>query len=90
MMKRTTAAGYLDMGPQAFSREVERGRLAMPVRFGGTDHWHRPDIVRARQIRRSSLPYNLVDCSMRGGDGEIIFCCLKGARHLERLQSPAT
>jgi hypothetical protein len=47
MMKRATAAAYLDMGPQAFSREVERGRLPMPVRFGGTDHWHRPDIDRA-------------------------------------------
>jgi hypothetical protein len=41
MMKRTTAARYVDLAPAKFLQEVAAGRLSMPVRLGGEDHWDR-------------------------------------------------
>lgn len=40
-MKRATAARYCDLAPAKFVAEVAAGRLPMPVRFGGEDHWDR-------------------------------------------------
>lgn len=39
MMKRATAARYCDLSIAEFEREVQAGRLPMPVKFGNHDHW---------------------------------------------------
>ena len=39
MMKRKTAAEYVDMSESAFEAEVARGTLPGPVLVGGRDHW---------------------------------------------------
>ncbi|MDE1915003.1 MAG: hypothetical protein KGJ57_05040 [Sphingomonadales bacterium] len=44
MMKRATAAAYLDMSEAAFEREIISGRMPGPVKFGGRDHWKRSAI----------------------------------------------
>lgn len=41
MMKRTTAARYCDLAPAKFLAEVAAGRLPLPVKLGGEDHWFR-------------------------------------------------
>ena len=41
MMRRRTAAEYVDMTEAAFEREVLAGRLPSPVLLGGRDHWDR-------------------------------------------------
>ncbi len=41
MMKRTTAARYVDLAPAKFLQEVACGRLSPPVTLGGEDHWDR-------------------------------------------------
>jgi len=41
MMKRTTAARYCDLAPTKFLQEVASGRLPLPVKLGGEDHWDR-------------------------------------------------
>jgi len=40
MMKRATAASYCDLSPSKFSQEVIAGRLPLPVKLGGEDHWN--------------------------------------------------
>lgn len=47
MMKRKTAAEYLDMSEAAFEREVASCRLPPPVSIGGRDHWRKDAIDRA-------------------------------------------
>lgn len=44
MMKRATAAEYCQLSEAAFEREVMAGRLPMPVKLGGRDHWCRVQI----------------------------------------------
>jgi predicted DNA-binding transcriptional regulator AlpA len=44
MMRRVTAAAYLDLSTAEFEREVAAGRLPMPVRFGNNEHWSREAI----------------------------------------------
>jgi predicted DNA-binding transcriptional regulator AlpA len=39
MMKRKTAAEYVDMSESAFEREVMAGRLPCPIMLGGREHW---------------------------------------------------
>lgn len=41
MMTRGRAAHYCDLSEQAFEREVGAGRLPLPVKLGGKDHWSR-------------------------------------------------
>ncbi len=41
MMKRATAARYCDLAPGKFLAEVSAGRLPLPVKLGGEDHWDR-------------------------------------------------
>ena len=41
MMRRTTAARYVDLPPAKFMQEVAMGRLSLPVKLGGEDHWDR-------------------------------------------------
>lgn len=50
MMKRKTAAEYLDMSEAAFEREVLAGRLPSPVTIGGRPHWKRDAIDRAMDM----------------------------------------
>lgn len=47
MMRRSTAAAYLDLSAADFEREVAAGRLPMPVRFGSGEHWSREAIDQA-------------------------------------------
>lgn len=47
MMKRKTAAEYLDMSEAAFEREVVSGRLPTAVIMGGRDHWSKEALDRA-------------------------------------------
>lgn len=41
MLRRSSAAAYLDMSEKAFEREVANGRLPQPVMLGGSKHWCR-------------------------------------------------
>ena len=41
MMRRSTAAAYLDMPVTDFERELSKGRLPMPIEFGGGERWSR-------------------------------------------------
>lgn len=47
MMKRKTAASYLDMSEAAFEREVFAGRLPQSVTIGGREHWRKDAIDKA-------------------------------------------
>lgn len=47
LMKRKTAAEYLDMTEPAFEREVGAGRLPQPIMLGGRSHWSKDAIDRA-------------------------------------------
>jgi hypothetical protein len=44
MMKRKTAAEYVDMTEAAFEREIVAGRLPAGVMFGGREHWRKDAI----------------------------------------------
>ena len=44
MMRKSTAAAYLDITDAAFQRAVDSGQLPQPVEFGGTKLWSRPAI----------------------------------------------
>lgn len=41
MMKRPLAARYVDLSPAEFEREVNEGRLPLPVKLGDSEHWSR-------------------------------------------------
>lgn len=41
MMTRGRAAHYCDLSEQAFEREIAAGRLPLPTKLGGKDHWSR-------------------------------------------------
>jgi hypothetical protein len=41
MMRRATAAAYCDLTEAGLEREVTAGRLPMPVKLDGKDHWSR-------------------------------------------------
>ncbi len=43
-MKRTTAARYCDLAVGKFLQEVAAGRLSLPVKLGGEEHWDREAI----------------------------------------------
>lgn len=44
MMRRATAAAYLELSPAEFEREVAAGRLPMPIKLGNSEHWSREAI----------------------------------------------
>lgn len=58
MMRRRTAAEYVDMTEAAFEREVLAGRLPSPVLLGGRDHWSQLALDRglARLTGEEPLP----------------------------------
>lgn len=41
MLKRNQAAAYLSLSPAEFEREVNEGRLPVPVMLGNSEHWSR-------------------------------------------------
>lgn len=43
-MKRRTVAEYLDMSEDSVVKEVSAGRLPMPFKIGGMDHWRKDAI----------------------------------------------
>ncbi len=50
MMKRATAAAYLDMSEAAFQREVASGRLPCAVSLGGRPHWRKLALDKAMDL----------------------------------------
>lgn len=44
LMKRRTAAEYLDTSELAFEKEVAAGRLPQPITLGGRAHWSKSAI----------------------------------------------
>jgi len=44
LMKRRTAAEYLDMSEAAFEREILAGRLPASFLIGGREHWRKDAI----------------------------------------------
>jgi hypothetical protein len=47
MMRRKTAAAYLDMTEAAFEREIVAGRLPSGVTLGGRLHWRKECLDKA-------------------------------------------
>lgn len=47
MMKRRTAAAYLDLSEAELEREVAAGRLPVPVQLGKAEHWDRGALDKA-------------------------------------------
>jgi hypothetical protein len=47
MMRRKTAAEYLDLSETAFEREIIAGRMPASVSFGGRELWCKDAIDRA-------------------------------------------
>lgn len=41
MMRRSLAASYCDLSAAEFEREVNEGRLPLPVMLGNSEHWSR-------------------------------------------------
>jgi predicted DNA-binding transcriptional regulator AlpA len=41
MLKRRNAAAYCDLSVAEFEREVNEGRLPLPVKLGNSEHWSR-------------------------------------------------
>ncbi len=41
LMRKATAALYLDLSAPEFDREVSSGRLPSPIILGKTEHWSR-------------------------------------------------
>lgn len=44
MMKRRTAAAYLDLSIAELEREIAAGRLPQPIMLGNGLHWSRAEI----------------------------------------------
>lgn len=67
MLKRSSAAAYLDMSEKAFEREVANGRLPQPVMLGGSNHWCRNAMDKAldRITGADPLPDYLRDFEAR-------------------------
>lgn len=47
IMKRRTAAEYLDMSIPSFEKEIAAGRLPSGVIVGGCQHWHKEALDKA-------------------------------------------
>lgn len=50
MMRRATAAAYLELSVAAFEREIVAGTLPKPVRLGGKDAWSKRKLDEAIDI----------------------------------------
>jgi len=44
LMRRKTVAEYLDMSEDSVVKEMSAGRLPMPFKIGGRDHWRKDAI----------------------------------------------
>lgn len=47
MMKRAKAAAYCDLSAAEFEREINDGRLPMPVKLGNSEHWSKLQLDKA-------------------------------------------
>ncbi len=56
MMRRRTAAAYLDLTESAFIREVYRGTLPYPVKLGGRESWNKEALDAALATLLSKRP----------------------------------
>jgi predicted DNA-binding transcriptional regulator AlpA len=56
MMKRKTAAEYLDTSEAAFEREVSAGRLPAPIMLGKREHWCKDALDAAIAILSGDTP----------------------------------
>lgn len=50
LMKRKTAAEYLDISEAAFEREIIAGRLPAAFLIGGRDHWRKDALDKALAV----------------------------------------
>ena len=50
MMKRPTAARYCDLSVAEFEREVNEGRLPLPIMLGNSEHWSRRKLDEALEL----------------------------------------
>lgn len=50
MMKRALAARYCDLSPAEFEREVNEGRLPLPITLGNNEHWSRRKLDEALEL----------------------------------------
>lgn len=56
MMKRPLAARYCDLSPAEFEREVNEGRLPVPVKLGKSEHWSRRKLDEALEALHGDEP----------------------------------
>ncbi|WP_068089186.1 hypothetical protein [Novosphingobium rosa] len=54
MMRRSTAAAYLDLSEVSFTKEIAAGRMPTGIILGGREHWRRDAIDAA--INNLSAP----------------------------------
>lgn len=50
MMRRTLAARYCDLSAAEFEREVNEGRLPLPIVLGGSERWSRRKLDEALEL----------------------------------------
>lgn len=50
MMRRQLAAQYCDLSVAEFEREINAGRLPMPVRLGNHNHWAKKKLDEALDL----------------------------------------
>lgn len=60
MMKRSTAAAYLDISEVSFTKEIAMGRLPSGIILGGREHWRRDAIDAAiNNLSAPSVPEHI-------------------------------
>lgn len=52
-MRRSLAARYCDLSVAEFEREVNEGRLPLPVKLGNSEHWSRRKLDEALEALHS-------------------------------------
>ena len=55
MMKRTLAARYCDLSVAEFEREVNEGRLPLPIMLGKAEHWSRRKLDEALELLQGGV-----------------------------------
>lgn len=56
MMKRGNAAAYCDLTVAEFEREVNEGRLPLPIMLGKSEHWSRRKLDEALEALHGGVP----------------------------------
>lgn len=56
MMRRQLAARYCDLSVAEFEREVNEGRLPMPIMLGKSEHWSRRKLDESLEALHGGIP----------------------------------